>query len=85
MNFTSTVTTKGQTTVPKEVRKLLGLGPRQKILYKIDESGVRIEAAGKSLMRMAGVLAGDEPMLSRKEEKRIAQQAFTKRHEKADN
>ena len=83
MNLTSTITTKGQTTVPKEVRKFLGLGPRQKIVYKIEKSGVRIEAAGKSLMSMAGALASEEPMLSKKEERRIARQAMAQRNEKA--
>lgn len=85
MNLTSTITTKGQTTVPKEVRKLLGLGPRQKIVYKIDKSGVRIEAAGKSLVSMAGALANEEPILPKKEERRIAQEALTQRHEKTGN
>ena len=83
MNLTSTITTKGQTTVPKEVRKFLGLGPRQKIVYKIEKSGVRIEPAGKSLMSMAGALASEQPMLSKEQERKIAQNALAQRNAKA--
>jgi len=83
MNLTSTITTKGQTTVPKEVRKFLGLGPRQKIVYKIEKSGVRIEAAGKSLMSLAGALASEQPMLSKEQERKIAQNALAQRNAKA--
>ena len=41
----STITSKGQVTVPAEVRKHLGLSPRDKIAFIIDDVGdVRLES-----------------------------------------
>jgi antitoxin PrlF len=45
---TSTITAKGQTTVPKVVRQALGVGAGDQIAFRIDEHGVtvhRVEAA----------------------------------------
>ena len=53
----STLTSKGQTTVPREVREALGLGPRQHIVYEIENGSVLMKAAGGSLMAVAGSLA----------------------------
>ena len=69
MQLMSTVTSKGQTTVPSQVRKALGIAPRQKIIYEIEGDSVRLRAAGGSLMQSAGVLASDEPALPHKEER----------------
>ena len=52
----STMTSKGQTTIPHDVRDLLGLGPRQRIVYQIEGNSVRIRPAGGSLMAVAGGL-----------------------------
>jgi len=69
MQLMSTVTSKGQTTVPSQVRKALGIAPRQKIIYEIEGDSVRLRAAGGSLMNSAGALASDRPTLSQKEER----------------
>jgi antitoxin PrlF len=45
---TSTITAKGQTTVPKAVRQALGVGVGDQIAFRIDEHGVtvhRVEVA----------------------------------------
>ena len=65
----STMTSKGQTTLPVRVREALGLGPRQKIVYEIREEGVLIRAASASLLSSAGVLKDEQPALSREEER----------------
>lgn len=75
MNLTSTLTAKGQTTVPKEVRRRLGLGPRQRIVYHLEEDGVRIEAAGSGLAELAGSLGDDTPCKSITEEREIYRKA----------
>lgn len=69
MKLMSTITAKGQTTVPKEVRQRLGLGPRQKIVYEVGPEGVSLHAAGSSLGELAGSLAGKEPALDKKAER----------------
>jgi antitoxin PrlF len=69
MKTMSTLTAKGQTTVPRVVREALGLGPRQRILYEIEEDSVRIRAASSSLQASAGILADGKPALSQDEER----------------
>ncbi len=54
--FSSTLTSKGQTTVPKEVREALGLKPGDKIRYLVVGDEVRI-VKPRSLSELAGCLA----------------------------
>ncbi len=41
----STLTTKGQTTIPREIRKLLGLRENDRILYEVEDGKVAIKPA----------------------------------------
>jgi AbrB family looped-hinge helix DNA binding protein len=41
----STLTSKGQTTIPREIRKLLGLKQNDRILYEVEDGKVTIKAA----------------------------------------
>jgi AbrB family looped-hinge helix DNA binding protein len=79
MRLMSTITTKGQTTVPKEVRRRLGLGPRQKIVYEVGPGGVSLHAAGSSLSELAGSLAGKKPALDKTAERAAYRKARTGR------
>jgi antitoxin PrlF len=45
---TSTITSKGQTTVPKSVRKALGLSEGDQIAFRVDESGVTLRRADEA-------------------------------------
>jgi antitoxin PrlF len=80
MKLMSTITTKGQTTVPREVRRHLGLGPRQKIIYELGSDGVRLHAAGASLAGLAGVLAGGKSALDKSAERVAYREARAGRH-----
>jgi AbrB family looped-hinge helix DNA binding protein len=51
----STVTTKGQTTLPKEVRKALGLQPGDKLRYILLEEEVRLLRA-RPVLDLEGAL-----------------------------
>lgn len=42
---TSTITSKGQTTVPKSVRQALGLSEGDQIAFRVDDSGVTLRRA----------------------------------------
>lgn len=54
----STVTVKGQTTLPKEVRAALGLGPGDRLRYLLLDGGeVRILRC-QPVARLAGLLKG---------------------------
>ena len=76
----SIMTSKGQTTIPREVRDLLGLGPRQRIVYQIEGDSVRIRSAGGSLMAVAGALADDKPALGRDQERAVYRKAQEERY-----
>ena len=45
----STITAKGQTTVPKAVRRALGVETGDRIAFRIDERGVTVERADVSI------------------------------------
>lgn len=45
----TTMTQRGQVTVPAEVRRLLGLKPRDKVAFEIDEDKVQILPASFTL------------------------------------
>jgi antitoxin PrlF len=59
----STVTTKGQTTLPKDVRKVLGLQPGDKLRYIVLDREVRILRA-RPVLHLDGALkrAGQKPV-----------------------
>lgn len=58
--YESTVTAKGQTTLPKDVRDLLGLGPGDRIRYLVTGDTVRILRPRKA-MSLCGVLKHEGP------------------------
>jgi AbrB family looped-hinge helix DNA binding protein len=59
----STVTTKGQTTLPKDVRKVLGLQPGDKLRYILLDGEVRILKA-RPVLDLEGALkrSGQKPV-----------------------
>lgn len=50
------VTQRGQVTIPAEVRKLLGVRPREKVAFAIDRGQVRLIAPRYTLESVAGSL-----------------------------
>ena len=57
----STVTIKGQTTLPRDVRQALGLNPGDRVRYMILDGGeVRI-VRSRPVMTLAGLLEGRSP------------------------
>lgn len=53
---TSTITSKGQTTVPKEVRDALDLGPGDKLTWEVRGGRVAVTTERPALYRWKGVL-----------------------------
>ena len=53
---TSTLTTKGQTTVPKEVRDALALAPGDKLSWQINAGRVAITTERPSLLDFEGFI-----------------------------
>ena len=55
--ITTTITQRGQITIPAEVRRRLGVGPRDKVAFAIDEDGVRLLPAPFTLESAYGSVA----------------------------
>jgi len=60
----STVTTKGQTTVPKEVRDALDVGPGDKLTWEVNGGRVAVTTERPAFWRWAGSVKGgpDDPV-----------------------
>lgn len=54
--FQSTITSKGQTTIPKEIRETLQLKPGDKVYWYIDEGRIVFRAKNRSIKDLAGFL-----------------------------
>ena len=67
----SRVTTKGQVTIPAEIRRALGVGPRDRVAFVLDGNVVRLQRAESVTDRTAGALKGyfPRPPLSAEEER----------------
>lgn len=64
----TTVTSKGQVTIPKRVRDHLGIKPGDRLEFHIDESGnVHLETGNKSIRTLKGLLPRPERALTLEE------------------
>ncbi len=68
----STLTDRWQTTIPVEVRKALGLKPRQGLLYEVQGESVIIRPEGETLMDLAGCLASGRVVPDDSQQEQIA-------------
>jgi AbrB family looped-hinge helix DNA binding protein len=57
------VTSKGQVTIPLEVRRALGIRPGSDVEFRVDETGARLivdqEGAAREIARMRGAGSGE--------------------------
>ncbi|MBX3733573.1 MAG: AbrB/MazE/SpoVT family DNA-binding domain-containing protein [Verrucomicrobiae bacterium] len=72
----STVTDKGQTTVPQEIREALGIAPRQRLVWEVRKDGSAIVRPMPSVMELAGSLKSQVPFTSIREETEAATAAW---------
>ena len=76
----STITTKGQTTVPKEVRDHLGLKPGDKIEFVIQPDGaVRVEALSVDIRSLQGSLRRYVKMVTVEDMRKAVRDRFRKK------
>jgi len=71
----STLTERGQTTIPAEIRKALGLKPHQRLTYEIRDDGVVLRPETENLMDLAGCLKSEVPAVSKAKEREKARDA----------
>jgi antitoxin PrlF len=74
-NLYSTLTTKGQVTIPAEVRRLLGVKPHDKIVFVVDADQVRISRSESVVARTAGALRSRTQAVSAEELRSAAETA----------
>ncbi len=75
----STITSKGQTTIPEELRKDLALEPGQRLLWeKMD--GTLVATPTGDLLALAGALKSDKPNLPKEEIRKIVREQRVKRY-----
>lgn len=53
-HFETSVTEKGQVTIPLEIRRLMGLHPRDKVRFEVEGDTVRITKASSKLLQWFG-------------------------------
>lgn len=79
MNYVRAVTQKGQVTIPAPIRKALGIKARDKVSFRVDEQGVRIEPAKSAVEASYGSvkLRGTKDLrrIRRETERWVAEQA----------
>jgi AbrB family looped-hinge helix DNA binding protein len=79
--LTSKLTSKGQVTIPVQIRQLLGLAPHGSVAFYVTEAGVTIGPIEDVITRTAGMLKSDIPMASPREEKEAAEIAMAEEAE----
>lgn len=52
--FETSVTEKGQVTIPQEIRRIMGLKPRDKVRFEVEGDVVKISRASSKLMQWFG-------------------------------
>ena len=77
----STISTKGQTTIPEELRKELSLEPGQRLMWELIQGKLVATPTG-DLMSLAGALKSDKPYLPKADMRKIVQEERTKRFSK---
>jgi antitoxin PrlF len=74
--LTSTVTDKGQTTVPQKVREAMGVEPRQRLVWEVRKDGSAIVRPMPSVMELAGSLKSDVSFSNIRDETNAATTAW---------
>ncbi len=58
--FETTVTEKGQVTIPQEIRRLIGLQPRDKVRFEVEGEVVKIRRVSSKLLQGFGAVTPRE-------------------------
>jgi AbrB family looped-hinge helix DNA binding protein len=76
----ATLTSKGQVTIPKEVRDLLALQPGDRICFEVRaDGGVEVRAQTRDLMSLFGTIKPEKKGVTIEQMKRDTAEAASKR------
>ncbi len=74
MKQTSSVSSKGQITLPVEIRRRLGIKPRDRVAFSLEGDSVRVVPAGSRLAAGYGVVPALKEPLSLEETAEVARE-----------
>ncbi len=74
--LSSTVTSKGQVTIPVEIRRLLRLVPSDKVTFVVEGDQIRLTRGESVVARTAGMITVDGPPASAERLRELAEQAI---------
>jgi len=72
----STVTSKGQVTIPVEIRRLLEVKRHDKIVFILEGNQVRLARKGSIVARTAGIFKTTQPPLTAEKLREAAERAI---------
>lgn len=72
----TTLTRKGQVTVPVEIRRALGLKEGDKLAFTLEDGKISLERAGSVVERTAGIIKHTGRTLTAEELRRVAEEAW---------
>ncbi len=81
--YKAKVTSKGQITIPVEVRKAMGIKPGGRVAFFEGENGEFVLRRMRSIMELEGALAGLIPPMTVKEMDRAIGKAVTESYRKS--
>jgi antitoxin PrlF len=74
-----TVTTKGQVTIPSEIRRLLGVKPQDKIVFQVRNGRVELRPVAMTLTEACGAVRPLERPMSLDEMRRVVDEERAER------
>ena len=74
----STVTTKGQVTIPVEIRRLLQVKPYDRVAFVVKDEKVSIVRGESVVARTASALKQEKPALTAEELREVAEETIAK-------
>lgn len=80
----ATITSKGQTTIPKEFRDLLNLKPHERIAFELRGDELVIRRASASIDELAGSLKSSVPYGGKKAERAAVAAELARRHTRGE-
>jgi AbrB family looped-hinge helix DNA binding protein len=72
----STVTRKGQVTVPIEIRKALDIKQGDRVAFTLEDGHAKLRPQRSYVERTRGILKTDQPPMSAEEMREAAEEAF---------
>ena len=75
----STVTSKGQTTIPKKIREFLKINPNDRLLYLLEDGKVILRAIHGDILELRGSVPGEGKSSDLEDVRASARKAMAKK------